>query len=122
MARSTISADSSREIDQPAGEAACELCGRVQLPLTRHHLIPQSQHQRNRAKRQFDRDEMQSRIALLCRPCHSQVHAVLDNSQLVLAYHTIEALREHAEIAKFAAWIANKPVGLKVTVRRAQSS
>lgn len=106
------------ETDQPAGVTPCELCGRVQLPLTRHHLIPQSQHQRNRAKRQFDRDDMQTRIALLCRPCHSQVHAVLDNSQLVLAYHTLEALRGHPELAKFSAWIANKPSGLKVSIRR----
>lgn len=108
----------SLETEQPASAVACELCGRTQLALTRHHLIPQSQHQRNRAKRQFDRDEMQTRIALLCRPCHAQVHAVLDNSQLVLAYHTVEALREHPEIAKFAAWLSNKPVGLKVTVRK----
>ncbi len=118
MAKSTISTDSSREIDQPAGTAACELCGRVQLPLTRHHLIPQSQHQRNRAKRQFERDDMQARIALLCRPCHSQVHAVLDNSQLVLAYHSMAALRGHPELAKFAAWLSNKPSGLKVTIRK----
>ncbi len=119
MTKSTITL---AETEQPAGEAACELCGRVQLALTRHHLIPQSQHQRNRAKRQFERVEMQTRIALLCRPCHSQVHAVLDNSQLVLAYHTIDALKTHPELAKFAAWIANKPAGLKVSIRRAQSS
>lgn len=108
----------SNETDQPASAAACELCGRVQLPLTRHHLIPQSQHQRNRAKRQFERDEMQTRIALLCRPCHSQVHAVLENQQLALHYHNIEALRGHPEIAKFAAWLSNKPTGLKVSIRR----
>ena len=106
------------ETEQAAGVSACQLCGRLQLPLTRHHLIPQSQHQRNRAKRQFERNDMQTRIALLCRPCHSQVHAVLDNSQLVLAYHSIEALQTHPEIAKFAAWIANKPSGLKVTIRK----
>lgn len=92
MTKSTIT---PAETEQPAGEAACELCGRV---------------------------EMQTRIALLCRPCHSQVHAVLDNSQLVLAYHTIDALKTHPELAKFAAWIANKPAGLKVSIRRAQSS
>ena len=118
MAQSKQNLTAAGETEQPAGVAACELCGRVQLPLTRHHLIPQSQHQRNRAKRQFERDDMQTRIALLCRPCHSQVHAVLDNSQLVLAYHTMEALRGHPELAKFAAWLSNKPSGLKVTIRR----
>ena len=111
-------AANDQEQDQAASDVACELCGRVQLPLTRHHLIPQSKHQKARTKRHFERDEMQTRIALLCRPCHSQVHAVLDNSALVQHYNTLDALAGHPEIARFAAWIANKPTGLKVTIRR----
>lgn len=108
------------EKEQAASDLACELCGRVQLPLTRHHLIPQAKHRQSRTKRQFDREEMNTRIALLCRPCHSQVHALLENSTLVQHYNTMEALRGHPELARFAAWIANKPAGLKVTIRRAQ--
>ena len=106
------------EQEVAASSAACELCGRSQLPLTRHHLIPQSRHGRNRTKLTFAKDEMQHRVALLCRPCHSQVHAVLDNTALVQHYNTLEALAAHPEIAKFAAWIASKPVGLKVTIRQ----
>ncbi|XID74696.1 hypothetical protein ACF3NA_09295 [Alkanindiges sp. WGS2144] len=56
-------------------------------------------------------------LSLICRPCHLQVHAVLTNQQLAQQYHTIEALRGHPEIARFAVWIANKPAGFKVTVR-----
>lgn len=100
-----------------ASEQACELCGRTHLPLTRHHLIPQSRHNKARTKRQFDRQTMKTELALLCRACHSQVHAVLDNHQLAQYYFSVAALREHPEIARFAAWIANKPAGLKVTVR-----
>jgi len=100
-----------------ASEAACQLCGRTQLPLTRHHLIPQSRHNKGRTQRFFEKDEMLFRIALLCRPCHSQVHAVLDNATLMQQYNTVEALASQPDIAKFAAWVATKPVGLKVTVR-----
>ena len=100
-----------------ASERACELCGRTQLPLTRHHLIPQSRHNKARTKRQFDKFEMKHEIAHLCRPCHSQVHAILTNQQLAQHYHTVESLRQQPEIARFANWIANKPAGLKVTIR-----
>lgn len=100
-----------------ASDAACELCGRRQLPLTRHHLIPQSRHNKGRTQRFFEKDEMLFRIALLCRPCHSQVHAVLDNAMLMQHYNTVEALASQPDIAKFAAWVATKPAGLKVAIR-----
>lgn len=105
------------EQEVAASSAACELCGRTQLPLTRHHLIPQSRHNKARTKRQFDKYDMKHEIACLCRACHSQVHALLSNQMLAQQYHTIAALRSHPEIARFAAWIATKPAGLKVTVR-----
>lgn len=105
------------EGEQPASESACELCGRQQLPLTRHHLIPQSRHNKARTRRQFERDEMKTNIALLCRPCHSQVHAVLDNATLSQHYHTVEALAGHPDVARFAAWVAKRPAGLRVTIR-----
>ncbi len=104
------------EQEVAASESACELCGRCHLPLTRHHLIPQSQHHKKRSKRQFDKHTMHTEIALLCRACHSQVHAVLSNQLLSTQYYRIESLKNHPELARFAAWIANKPAGLKVTV------
>ncbi len=100
-----------------ASDAACALCGRRQLPLTRHHLIPQSRHNKGRTQRFFDKEDRLFRIAQLCRPCHLQVHAVLDNATLMQQYSTIEALASQPDIAKFVTWIASKPAGLKVTVR-----
>jgi len=110
-----------KEEEQGASERSCDLCHRSQLPLTRHHLIPQSRHNKRRTQRFFSKDEMQHRIALLCRPCHAQVHAVLDNVTLMQQYNTVESLATHPELAKFATWIADKPVGLKVTVRQKKS-
>jgi hypothetical protein len=45
------------------------------------------------------------------------VHAVLDNATLMQQYATVEALAMHPDIARFVAWIRDKPAGLKVTVR-----
>jgi 5-methylcytosine-specific restriction endonuclease McrA len=106
------------EQEMGASAAACALCGRSQMPLTRHHLIPQSRHNKGRTQRFYEKDEMLFRIALLCRPCHSQVHAVLDNASLVQKYNTVEALASQPDIAKFSAWIATKPAGLKVSIRQ----
>ncbi|MGM0563806.1 MAG: hypothetical protein ACQES2_05695 [Pseudomonadota bacterium] len=94
----------------------CELCGRRVDQITRHHLIPRTRHHNKRNKRQFDREEVHQRIALLCRPCHSQVHAVLYNKSLEREYNTLEALSQHPEVARFCRWIADKPAGLKVNI------
>lgn len=93
----------------------CELCGRKVPNITRHHLIPQTRHKNKRNKKQFDREDVKSRIALLCRPCHSHVHKTLCNKDLEREFNTIETLRQHPDISKFVAWIKNKPVTLKVS-------
>ena len=57
-----------KEDSEAAGR--CGLCGREPERLTRHHLIPRTRHANRRNKRDFDRDEVQARVAWLCRPCH----------------------------------------------------
>ena len=99
-------------------EEHCELCKRPDLLLTRHHLIPRSQHNKSRTQRNFSRDAMKTDIALLCRPCHSQVHRWFDNHELASYYRTIERLRQHSDVQKFIKWIEKRPAGLKVRVRR----
>ena len=107
-------AESSRE------EATCELCGRAVPELTRHHLIPQARHRKARNRRLFDRDDVKTRIALLCRPCHSNIHEHIDPKALESDYNTIEALREHPDVARFTAWIRDKAPDLKVGFRRSR--
>lgn len=91
----------------------CELCGREGLPLTKHHLIPKTRHSNKRNKRNFDRDEVKTRLAWICRPCHTHVHNVLTEKQLEYDFNTVEALAAHPEIQKFALWIGGKPPGFK---------
>lgn len=61
---------------------------------------------------------MKERIAMLCRPCHRNVHAVLDNKELESNYNTLETLAANPAIRKFTEWIKNKPPGTTVPVRR----
>lgn len=88
----------------------CALCERFE-ELTVHHLIPRSRHNKARMQRRFSKDHMRSAKALLCWPCHTNVHRVLSEQELGETYNTIEALREHPDVQKFTGWIRKKPVG-----------
>lgn len=103
--------------DSDTDNLACKLCARTELPLTRHHLIPRAHHNKARTKREFSRVDMKTDIALLCRPCHSQIHRLFDNHQLASYYHTIERLQQHSEVQKFINWVKKRPAGLKIRVR-----
>ena len=97
--------------------SVCEICGREET-LTRHHLIPRTRHPNKRNKREFDRVTVKV-TAGICRPCHSQIHAVLTEKELEREWNSIEKLRRHPDIAKFAAWIRRKPRGFKPQTRDA---
>jgi hypothetical protein len=92
----------------------CAICGREET-LTRHHLVPRMRHHNKRNKRTFDRKAVKVTVGI-CRPCHSQIHAVLSEKELERGYHTVEALLAHPEVAKFAGWMATKPRGFKPQV------
>ena len=100
---------------------ACELCQRNEVDLTRHHLVPRTRHSNKRNRRDFDRADVTTRIAWLCRPCHKMVHAVLNEKQLEREFNTLELLRSHPEIRKFVEWIATKPPGFHSFTRKMSS-
>lgn len=95
----------------------CELCGRDGVELTEHHLIPKSRHKDARLRKQFTLAEMRSNIAHLCRPCHSTVHAEIDEKTLARDYATVEALAAHPAIAAFTEWIAKRAPETRIPVR-----
>ncbi len=97
----------------------CAICDRDET-LTRHHLIPRTRHHNKRNKREFDRAVVKQVVGI-CRPCHSQIHALLSEKELERQYNTVEKLRAHSGIAKFAAWIAAKPPGFRAVVSPAKS-
>ena len=73
--------------------SACELCARDWVPLTYHHLIPRSTHERVR-KRGWHADEMLNSVAWLCRACHSFVHRLASNEELARGFYTVELIRD----------------------------
>ncbi|MFL6541737.1 MAG: hypothetical protein ACJ8I9_01090 [Chthoniobacterales bacterium] len=95
----------------------CAICDRDET-LTRHHLIPRTRHHNKRNKREFDRAVVKEVVGI-CRPCHSQIHAVLTEKELERDYSTMAKLRAHPEVAKFARWIVTKPRGFRVATSRA---
>ena len=97
-------------------EGSCAICGREET-LTRHHLIPRTRHHTKRNKREFERAVVRQVVGI-CRPCHSQIHALLSEKELEREFNTIEKLREHPGVAKFAEWIATKPRGFKAQTQR----
>jgi hypothetical protein len=95
----------------------CAICEREER-LTRHHRIPRARHHNKRNKREFPR-ELVREVVGICRPCHSQIHQVLSEKQLEREFNTVEKLRIHPEIAKFAHWIRRKPAGFRAAMRNA---
>ncbi len=101
---------------------ACELCGRQVREVTRHHLIPRTRHKNKRNKRTFDRTEVKTRIALLCRPCHKNLHVLFTEKELEQDFNTLETLRAHPEVRKFTQWIRTRPDGTTIPFARQRKS
>ena len=49
--------------------------------------------------------------------CRKTIHANFSNSDLEKRYSTAEALLAHEEIARFVAWVANKPPDFNASVK-----
>lgn len=87
-------------------ECVCQLCMRP-IPKSQrdaHHLIPKS-------RGGID-------TVILHRLCHRQIHATLTETQLARTYSTIEALKNHPEIAKFIEWVRSKPIHIQASIKK----
>ncbi len=98
-----------------ADSPSCVLCGRTEVRLTRHHLIPRTRHHNKHTRRTSSREE-RTQTVKLCAACHKQVHAVLTEKELEREYPTVEKLAAHPDIARFVAWVRRQPPGSHITV------
>ncbi|WP_234978390.1 HNH endonuclease [Bacillus tuaregi] len=77
--------------------ARCELCGRHGVETTVHHLLPK---------------EMGGTFgdtALLCIPCHKQIHALYSNTEIAARLSTLQELRNDEKISSFIKWLRRQP-------------
>jgi hypothetical protein len=84
---------------------ACELCERDWVPLTYHHLIPRSTHDKV-LKRGWHEEWELNKVAWLCSACHRCVHRVASNEELARYWDTVEKLKEREDIQKFTGWLS----------------
>ncbi|KAF2743682.1 hypothetical protein M011DRAFT_496801 [Sporormia fimetaria CBS 119925] len=82
----------------------CELCHRDWIPLTYHHLIPKSTHERV-LKRGWHTEDRLNSVAWLCRSCHSFVHRLSGNEELAREWYTIELLEQREDVQVWVKWI-----------------
>ena len=48
-------------------------------------------------------------VVLLHQICHNEIHATLTEAELARSYNTVEALRLHPRLEKFARWVGKRP-------------
>lgn len=73
----------------------CWLCERPMGAVTEwHHPVPKSRKGRD--------------VVRVHPICHQAIHANFSNAELHRIALAVERLREHAQVAKFLAWVANK--------------
>ncbi|MCM2675018.1 HNH endonuclease [Alkalicoccobacillus plakortidis] len=78
-------------------EGRCELCLREDVERTVHHLTP-----RQKGGAHLD-------TAMLCMPCHKQIHALYSNSELAIRLSSIKQLQEDEAVRRFLKWIRKQP-------------
>lgn len=102
-------ARSQIESTKPDELSICNLCDRPIPPHLRdaHHLIPKSRGGVD--------------TVFLHRACHKQVHALFTETELEKNYSSMNALREHPELARFIKWIQDKPSNFNPPTRRSRN-
>lgn len=96
----------------------CELCGRAvgRENLTRHHLLPKSRARKlKRKSRKLRKRDLSDadRTIYLCRPCHRNIHASIENAELEREYDTPEKLAAHPDIRRFTQWVKGRRNGVR---------
>ncbi len=84
----------------------CPLCER-ETSLTFHHLIPRALHSRNRYRKHYTKEQLQTGINI-CRLCHTGLHDLYDEKTLGRELNTLARLREAPLLRKHVAWVAKQ--------------
>jgi 5-methylcytosine-specific restriction endonuclease McrA len=91
-------------------EGLCPICDR-EMPLTFHHLIPRTTHEKY-LKKGYTMKQLSTGV-MLCRPCHSAVHKAEDEFSLAADWNTLEKILTHPDVIKWQNY-AKKQKGIKI--------
>ena len=78
----------------------CPFCTRPIPPdvaQSLHHLVPRS------------KGGKRGPTVLLHEICHKEIHATLSEGEIARTFNTMEALRAHPKLEKFADWVSKRP-------------
>ncbi|KIN74703.1 HNH endonuclease family protein [Sulfitobacter guttiformis] len=92
----------ARTLDITTSDPVCPVCDRPipkGVPQSAHHLIPKLKGGKG------------GPTVLLHHICHREIHASLTEAELARDYRTVDALRAHPRLAKFATWVRKRPPG-----------
>lgn len=82
----------------------CELCYHDDL-CNEHHLIPRKCHGKKWFRKTFSIEEMKTRIAMLCKSCHNEIHTLIPNEvEMGKQYNTLDKLMGHPLVRKYVLW------------------
>ncbi len=96
--------------DKEYEDGTCLLCGR-DMPLTFHHLIPRTTHKKLLKRNLYTPKELNHGI-MVCRPCHSAIHKLIDEETMAQEFNTLEKLESYEPVQKWVAYAAKqKAVG-----------
>lgn len=96
--------------DQEYDDGMCLLCGR-DMPLTWHHLIPRTTHKKLLKRNLYTTKEL-NRGIMICRPCHSAIHKLIDEETMAAEFNTLEKLESYEPVQKWVAYASKqKSVG-----------
>ena len=92
---------------RPAEPLACALCGRpIGAKVEWHHAVPKS--------------EGGEETVPVHPICHRAIHAAVSNPDLARTGGDMDALRRDPTIARFVAWVADKPPDFHAPTRRSR--
>jgi len=95
----------------------CAICGRA-APVTRHHLVPRSQHARLRKRLARRKEERDLAVTIpLCAACHSTVHQTFSEKEMAESFASLESLLADERIARWRDWLSGKPEGFSPKLR-----
>ena len=84
--------------------SACELCERDWIPLTYHHLIPRSTHEKV-LKRGWHPERRLNAVAWICRACHDFVHGIASNEELAREWWSLDRIRAREDTQIWIDWV-----------------